>query len=273
MSEAFRKLEPVRLGLVLSAGGLRGAGHLGVLRQLVHHSIPLHVIVGVSAGAIVASYYAAVGLDIDALVADARQLRGRHLLAHSLGVRLNGRFSHLLSPRSGIIPQRLLQLETATFEHLHHQVGRLGIVCHEVATGQPCYFSTGDAGGVALPDVVRASASIPGLFPAVPVTCGGRRRLLADGGISDAVPLAFARRLGATHVIVSDTRWLGSTMQSTRDVVWIQPRMASTGTLWAPRRSLISTVDQGEAAVTADVIATIRVWLEPGVPQGIAVAG
>src|SRR5262245_13781804 len=60
----------VRLGLVLSAGGLRGAGHLGVLRQLVEHEIPLDVIVGVSAGAIVAGYYAAAGFSIDSLVAD-----------------------------------------------------------------------------------------------------------------------------------------------------------------------------------------------------------
>jgi Patatin-like phospholipase len=49
----------VRIGVVLSAGGLRGAAHAGVLRQLVRHGVPLHAIVGVSAGAIVAAYYAA----------------------------------------------------------------------------------------------------------------------------------------------------------------------------------------------------------------------
>ena len=106
---------PVRLGLVLSGGGLRGAAHLGVLRHLLRDTIPLDVVVGVSAGAIVAGYYA-----------------------------------------------------------------------------------TGDSDGVALPDIVRASASIPGLFPAIQVTSGGRQRALIDGGISDPVPLAFARRLGAT---------------------------------------------------------------------------
>jgi predicted acylesterase/phospholipase RssA len=46
---------PVRIGLVLSGGGLRGAGHLGVLRQLVANGVPIDVIVGSSAGAIVAA--------------------------------------------------------------------------------------------------------------------------------------------------------------------------------------------------------------------------
>ena len=63
--------ESVRIGVVLSAGGLRGAAHAGVLRQLVRHGVPLHTIVGVSAGAIVAAYYAAVGLELDEMIADA----------------------------------------------------------------------------------------------------------------------------------------------------------------------------------------------------------
>ena len=35
---------------------------------------------------------------------------------------------------------------------------------------------------------------------------------LTDGGISDSVPLAFAQSsaIGATHVIVSDCRWVGT---------------------------------------------------------------
>lgn len=254
----------VRLGLVLSAGGLRGAAHLGVLRHLLRDGIPLEVIVGVSAGAIIAGYYAAVGVDIDDLVADARTFRGRHLLAHSLNVRLSDRFGDALRPLCGVIPNRLMQLEAASFGRLRQGVWRLGIACHDITTGQPCYFATGDDGGVALPDVVRASASIPGLFPAIRVTVGGRQRALIDGGISDPVPLAFARRLGATHLIVSDARWIGTARPFTRDVVWIRPRMATTGTLWAPRRSLTATVEQGDAAVTDEVISEIRAWLMPG---------
>ena len=59
----------MRIGLVLSGGGLRGAGHVGVLQQLVAHGIPIDVIVGSSAGAIGAAYYAAVGLTLEELIA------------------------------------------------------------------------------------------------------------------------------------------------------------------------------------------------------------
>jgi predicted acylesterase/phospholipase RssA len=234
------------------------------LRHLLRDGIPLEVIVGVSAGAIIAGYYAAVGVDIDDLIADARTFRGRHLLAHSLNVRLSDRFGDALRPLCGVIPNRLIQLEAASFGRLRQGVWRLGIACHDITTGQPCYFATGDDEGVALPDVVKASASIPGLFPAIRVTVGGRQRALIDGGISDPVPMAFARRLGATHLIVSDARWLGTARRFTRDVVWIRPRMASTGTLWAPRQSLTATVEQGDAAVTDEVISEIRAWLIPG---------
>src|SRR5438552_3956303 len=121
--------ERVRVAVVLSAGGLRGAAHVGVLRQLVRHGIPIDVIVGVS-----------------------------------------------------------------------------------------------------------ASASIPRLFPAVPILCGQEECLLTDGGVSDPVPLAFARRpaIAATHVIVSDCRWCGTVSATDEKTVWIRPRLASTGTLWAP---------------------------------------
>ena len=79
-----------RIGLVLSAGGLRGASHLGVIRQLARHRIPTEAIVETSVGALIAAYYAAVGLTVDEMMHDARVFLGRHLLAHSLAVRAWG---------------------------------------------------------------------------------------------------------------------------------------------------------------------------------------
>src|SRR6185295_13733033 len=90
--------ERVRLGLVLSAGGLRGAAHAGVIRRLVDQQIPIDAIVGVSAGAVVAAYYAAVGLTAGEMIDDARLFRGRHLLTHSLNVHSNYRFDRRLRP-------------------------------------------------------------------------------------------------------------------------------------------------------------------------------
>src|SRR5204862_7109346 len=162
---------PMRTAVVLSAGGLRGAAHVGVLRQLVRHGIPIDAIVGVSAGAVVAAYYAAVGLDLDELISDAEMFRGRHLLAYGLNVQLDYRFGSTLEPRCGVIPSRLRQLEAASFERLHHGVRWLGIACHDLGSGRCRYFSTGQYQAPALYDVVRASASIPRVFPPVSVVC------------------------------------------------------------------------------------------------------
>ena len=253
----------VRVAVVLSGGGLRGAGHLGVLQQLVEHDIPIDIIVGSSAGAIVAAYYAAVGLTLDELIRDAREFRGRHLLAHSLNVRLGHRLDRVLRRATGLIPTRLEQLEGATFDRLHHGVRRIGIVCHDLKSGRPRYFSTGHDQGLCVSDVVRASASIPYLFPSVPVQCGEERLLLTDGGISDCLPIAFARQppLSATHLIVSDCRWLATEApESSEHLIHVRPRLFMTGTLWAPSSTLLAAVRHGAAAVSDESVDRARSW-------------
>jgi len=250
-----------RIAVVLSAGGLRGAAHVGVLRGLVRAGVQIDVLVGVSAGAVIAAYYAGTGLTLDELTDDAVCFRGRHLLLHSINVQLGHRFDRTLAPRCGIIPARLRLLESATFDSLHHGVSALGIGCHDVHTGVPRYFATGASHGVALHEVVKASASIPLLFPSVAVDCGDERWLLTDGGVSDPLPIAFARAapLSATHVIVSDARWIGSTPPTDHRTAWIRPRMPGTGTLWT-QRGLAAAVRCGDCAVTADVLARICGW-------------
>jgi NTE family protein len=260
---------PVRIGLVLSGGGLRGASHVGVLQQLIAHDIPIDVIVGSSAGAIIAAYYAAVGLTLDDLVKDAETFRGRHLLVHSLNVRLRGRMSGVLTNLSGLIPERLRQLQSATFDRLHHNVRGIGVACHDVASGRPCYFASGADRGVRLSDVVRASASIPFLLPPIRVECPDDQGtlLLTDGGVSDCVPVAFAQRppLGATHLIVSDCRWFaGRRPPGNGRVVYVTPRLPSTGTLWAPASTLVSAVREGRRAVSNETLRIIHGWYAAG---------
>jgi predicted acylesterase/phospholipase RssA len=246
--------------MVLSAGGLRGAAHVGVLRQLVRHRVPIDAIVGVSAGAVVAAYYAAVGLTLEELIADADRFRGRHLLTYSANVQAGHRFDRHLRRWCGVIPDRLEQLQSASFDRLHHGVQRLGIVCHDVRARQARYFWSDRA--AALHEVVRASASIPVLFPAVRALCDGHERLLTDGGMTDPLPIAFARSraIGATHVIVSDCRWIGQTPAHDGTTVWIRPRMANTGTLWSPRKGLLAAVRNGEAAVTRECLDRVAEW-------------
>jgi len=177
--------KPVRIGIVLSAGGLRGAAHLGVLRRIVRHQIPVEVMVGVSAGAIIAAYYSAVGLSVNEMIEQAPAFRGRHILMHGLTLRSHPWLKPYLRRFCGIIPQRLEQLETASFTRLHHGINRLGIVCHDIDRNQPRYFSTIASCGVRLADVARASAAVPGVLPAKTMMIGTDVVRLADGGISD----------------------------------------------------------------------------------------
>ena len=114
---------------MLSAGGLRGAAHLGVLRRLSAANIPLDSIVGVSAGAVIAAYYAAVGLNTNELIDEAVLFKGRHLVAHSLNLRTHRRLRWFFEPLAGVIPRRLRQLESCRFDQLHHGIRSIGVVC------------------------------------------------------------------------------------------------------------------------------------------------
>ncbi len=252
-----------RIALVLSAGGLRGAAHLGVLRRLAAAGVPLDVIVGVSAGAVVVGYYAAVGLTIDELLADADVFKGRHLVAHSLSLRLPSWMQPLGRPFAGIIPRRLRQLQDGRFDRLHHGVSAIGVVCHDLTHDCPRYFATGADGGVGLYAAVATSASIPNMFPMQPLNVDGTVCQCTDGGLSDALPIGFARdrALEATHVIASDCRSRGAPPEPADDLVYLQPQLDDTTALRAPRESLSKAVAAGEAVVTPGVLERIARWV------------
>jgi len=259
-----RAPDGIRIGLVFSAGGLRGTAHLGVLRRILHHQIPVEVMVGVSAGAIIAAYYAAVGLTVNEMVGEAPVFRGRHIVMHGLTLRAHPVLKPYLRRFCGIIPERLRQLEAGSFDTLHHGIQQLGIVCHDLIRDQPCYFSTAQHHGARLADVVRASAAVRGVMPSRMLTLGGRQVRLADGGISDSLPIAFARSPGldATHLIVSDCRRIVSTRpQVGNNVVYIRPELDRIQPLRAPGRALMNAVWQGEAAVTPEIVQQMQSWL------------
>ncbi|HEV3139933.1 MAG TPA: patatin-like phospholipase family protein, partial [Vicinamibacterales bacterium] len=236
---------------------------LGVLRHVLRLQMPVRVIVGVSAGAIIAAYYAAVGLTINDMVDEAPTFRGRHIVMHGLTIRAHQRLKPLMRRFCGVIPKRLAQLEDSSFSVLHHGVEQLGVVCHDLIRNQPCYFSTTNARGVRLADVVRASAAVPGVMPSRTMMIDGEEFRLADGGLSDPLPVEFARSPGldATHLIVSDCRYNAAAPPPASDsLVYIRPDLGGIRPLRAPRFALMKAVWQGEAAVTNDIVEQLRRW-------------
>ncbi len=173
-----------RVALVLGSGAAKGFAHVGVLEVLEGEGIPVHRIVGTSAGSLVGVLFA-YGHDASALRKIALSVEP-------------GDFADPGIPDGGFLKGEKLE------EFVNRHVGdtpieRMRIPFHAVATdlqtGRETLFGQGDA-GVA----VRASCAIPGVFR--PVRIGGR--VYVDGGVVSPVPVKAARRLGADRVIAVD---------------------------------------------------------------------
>ena len=105
---------------------------------------------------------------------------------------------------------------------------------------------------------------MPGVLPAKSMMIGADAVRLADGGISDSLPVDFARSpaMGATHLIVSDCRYSAPAPPSGDDsLIYIRPDLDGIRPLRAPRTALMKAVWRGEAAVTADVVERMRSWM------------
>jgi NTE family protein len=170
------------VGVALGGGFARGIAHLGVLRVLEEHKIPIRFIGGVSAGAIVASAYAS-GRSVQEIAGTARAMRFKDVA----GWQVNLLGLAASSPMSEFL-KRLLKVYR--FEEMRIP---LAVVATDLCSGQPVVFR--DQGDVRLP--IRASCSYPGLFQ--PVRYGDR--YLVDGAMTMEVPAPPLRTMGATHVI------------------------------------------------------------------------
>ena len=179
-------LRPPRVGLALGGGAARGFAHVGVIQVLEREGVQPDLVVGTSAGSLVAALYAAglpgtelerLALEMEeAMIADwtvpwvNRGLLRGEALARYVNRQVQGRL---------IEDMRL----------------PLGIVATDLASGQAVLFRRGDTG-----TAVRASSAVPGVF--TPVTVGGRTYV--DGGLVAPVPVEQAREMGAELVIAVD---------------------------------------------------------------------
>ncbi len=89
------------IGLALSGGAARGIAHVGVLRVLFEHAVPIDYIAGTSAGALVGGALAS-GLPIAEIEKIGRNLRWRdvgRMTLSRLGVQSNVRMEEFLRAR------------------------------------------------------------------------------------------------------------------------------------------------------------------------------
>jgi NTE family protein len=175
---------PAKVAVVLGAGVSRGFAHVGVLKVLESQKIPIHLIVGTSAGSFVGSLYA-YGYDVFQLQTMAMAL-------------LKDDVVDLTLPDNGFIRGEKLENfinKTVRQTPLERLKIPFRAVATNLQTGEEIVFATGNTGRA-----VRASCSIPGVFQ--PVRIGDKAYV--DGGVVSPVAVDAARRAGADVVIAVD---------------------------------------------------------------------
>jgi NTE family protein len=177
--------KPLRIGLALGGGAARGFAHIGVIKALEANGIVPDVIVGTSAGSVVAALYATGvnGLELHRM---ALQMDESSLADWALP--FVGRFGGFLKGE-GIENYVNKMVNNRSIEKLPRA---LGVVATDLQTGRGVLFQRGNTG-----IAVRASSSIPGVFK--PVTVGNKDYV--DGGLVAPVPVRYARQMGADFVI------------------------------------------------------------------------
>jgi NTE family protein len=184
---ARRILGRPRRILVLTGGGARGAGQVGMLRALTEHGLHFDAVVGCSVGALAAVRYAAepTTRGVDDLERIWTGLRSRDIFPVTpYGVLrgVTGR-SHLVSPRA---LRQLVERETP-IRDLKESTLPLGVVTTRLDTGEPVLWTEGPA-----VDILTASCALPGILPPVRLPDGVAH---IDGGISSAAPIHLAASL------------------------------------------------------------------------------
>ncbi len=173
-----------RIGLALGGGAARGFAHIGVIQVLEENGIKPDLVVGTSAGSLVAALYASgkSGAELAVLAESMDESAFADWSFPGRGLIRGEALAKYVRDNTGARP--IEQMRTA-----------LGIVATDLDSGQPILFQRGDP-GVA----VRASSAVPAVFQ--PVRIGTHEYV--DGGLVSPVPVRFARQMGAELVIAVD---------------------------------------------------------------------
>jgi len=176
--------KPARIALVLGAGSAKGFAHIGVLKVFEAQKVPIHMIVGTSAGSLVGSLYA-YGYNAFRLQELALPLEKGEVLDFTI-------------PDKGFIKgEKLAEFVNKMTNNTPLEQMKIPFyaVAADIQNGEEVVFGRGNTG-----TAVRASCSVPGVFR--PVRIGDR--MYVDGGIVSPVAVDAARKHGGDVVIAVD---------------------------------------------------------------------
>lgn len=186
MARVARTLTGNSIGLVLGGGGARGMAHIGVLQALLEHNVPIDMIGGTSAGAIMAGSYAFFQ-DIELVKKAVRRFMVDQNPLNDftfpfISVARGRKYSDSL--REVFLGVRLEDLILPAFS----------IACN-LTTSAETVINSG-----LVWTALRATSSLPGIAP--PLFMDGS--LYVDGGLLNNLPVDAMQNLGAGKTIAID---------------------------------------------------------------------
>lgn len=170
----------VKVGLALGAGAARGWAHIGVLRGLAEMGVEVDAIAGTSIGACVGGAFLTGQLDV------------LQSWAQSMGLLGIVGLVDITFRRGGLVVPHKAFERFQTDIVIEDLAKPFAAVACELGSGREVWLREGS-----VLEAVRASAAMPGLFPAV----ARDGRWLADGALVNPVPVSVCRAMGADVVI------------------------------------------------------------------------
>jgi NTE family protein len=202
-----------KIGLALGGGGARGGIHIGVLKVLEAHEIPIHCVAGTSIGALIGGVYAAtkstqwIEQRLHEYLESETFRKARFDFMATPAVKGPGFFSRITSlikmelvlrlalTRPFLICKDRFRESLAFFlDDIRIEEAQLpfAAVAADLETGEEVVLCHGP-----MIDAVYASCTYPGVVEALRL----QGRLLVDGGVISMVPIEAVRWLGADLVI------------------------------------------------------------------------
>jgi len=208
-----------RIGLALSGGGALGLTEIGVIQWIEENHIPVDRIAGTSMGSIIAAMYA-TGMTPSEIKTFAEKInwdealrpepvyaqlsyrrkqdRRTFLVSTPLGLKdgLRGPNGYNSGQGVGLLLDRIAYPEStiSSFDDLPIP---FRCVATDIQSGDAVVLHDGS-----LPQAIRASMSIPGIF--TPVQLDGH--VLADGGMVQNIPVETVKSMGSDVVIAVELR-------------------------------------------------------------------
>ncbi|MTI46649.1 MAG: hypothetical protein FH761_02315 [Firmicutes bacterium] len=222
----------MEFGLALSGGGLRGAAHIGVLKALKERDLYPSWISGTSAGSIIAGLYSC-GYSPEEMEKLVTVLNKKTYDPDILGI-IKGIFCLLIGKEpsiDGIIKgkriEKLLK-EWTKEKHINDSCIPIALAGVNVNNGQTVYFVNNKKGliddkyskyydDIELYKAVGISISIPVIFQTK--MFNGIR--LADGGVTDSLPVSVLKQMGAKKVIGVNLGYCGKLRKDIDNIIEI----------------------------------------------------